>query len=368
MKPNILLCLALVLSGGISCSSAIAQSLNVADIKITFADPPVAPSFDTLPGEAYLPRHDSVEHGAFTNIVAGHIAALNVTWADSKYFKTEEQTKNVLKELLSSTNTTSGPFHIWSWVDGVPNMVATVEHTAGKKGRWVIWFSPAIYWAYQDEYGKWWWGEWHQKVPIWFPVNMEAIPWGEMAGGLQMASAVDVPNGVIHNWVRNGEPNELRYNDFDFGYWEFTALEVRQGTNWVNVPRAIGGIYSGGGHPSGQIKGLAPKQVITDGNWFIYEDNRTYAALLREADRAPGSRRIPVSASFCYDDTFTLDLMAFKRPAGTANTPVEARVRQTFYPVVPGAAPKEATLYSPVFTLDGSALEFFEPENHDTSK
>jgi hypothetical protein len=160
MKPKIILCLALVLSGGLFGCSSIAQSVNVADIKITFANPPVAPSFDTLPREALSLPHDWIKHGAFTNVVAGHIAALNVTWVDSKHFKNEEQTKNFLKELLSSTNTPTGNFHMWSWVDGVPNVTVTVEHTTGKKGRWMIWFSPAIYWAYQDDNGKWWWGMW----------------------------------------------------------------------------------------------------------------------------------------------------------------------------------------------------------------
>jgi hypothetical protein len=160
MKPKLILCLALVLSGGLFGCSSIAQSVNVADIKITFTNPPVAPLHD-LPREVLYPQgFDSIEHGAFTNIVAGHIAALTVTWADSKIFKTESQTRDFLRELLSSPNTQTWAYHAWSYLDGYPSIVAIVEHTAGKQGKWIIWSSPNVDWAYQDENGKWWWGMW----------------------------------------------------------------------------------------------------------------------------------------------------------------------------------------------------------------
>lgn len=159
MKRKILLGLAFVLSGGlVGC-----ERVSVSDIKITCSNAPAAPSwrYPQLPGEALYPRGmDSIEHGALTNIVAGRIAGLTVTWADTNLFKTESQIQDFLRELLSSPNTQTWTFHIWSYVDGVPSMVVMVEHTAGKQGKWIIWNSPNVAWAYQDGSGKWWWGMW----------------------------------------------------------------------------------------------------------------------------------------------------------------------------------------------------------------
>ena len=143
------------------------QPVKVADIEITFADPPVTPPRN-LPKEAQCPPDfDSKEHGTFTDIVAGRIKALNVTWADPKFFKTQSQTRELLRELLSSTNTYTYNFHIWQWADVTPSVVATVEHTVGNQGKWMVWCdrSPSIYWAYLDGNGKWRWGGWDYKAP-----------------------------------------------------------------------------------------------------------------------------------------------------------------------------------------------------------
>jgi hypothetical protein len=184
----------------LSCGAFAGEHVNVADIKITFANPPVPPPPDagSLPREAlYPPDMDSKEHGpftnvvavvrtnvvvtwlgskehgAFTNVVASRISAVTVTWADPKRFKTEKQTEDFLRELLSSTNTQTWTYHIWSYGDGIPSVLAAVEHTAGKQGKWVIWCSPNLYWAYQDQNGKWWWGMWDVlKAPR--PKSMEA--------------------------------------------------------------------------------------------------------------------------------------------------------------------------------------------------
>jgi hypothetical protein len=152
MKRKLILCLALVLSGGL----LIAQSTNSLAVKITFTKPFVA-SQHSLPREALTqPGWGPKEHGAFTNIVAGRISALNVTWADSKYFKTENQMQIFLNELLNSSTQTWN-YHVWSWMDSEPMLIATVEHKTGKQGKLFVWFYPNIYWAYLDENGKWWW-------------------------------------------------------------------------------------------------------------------------------------------------------------------------------------------------------------------
>jgi hypothetical protein len=137
-----------------------AAPVPVADIKITFAKLSLAPS-RALPTEVLDPPSSDVkEYGPFTNIVAGHIASLDVTWANPNDFKTENQTRKFLRELLSSTNTETWTFHVWSWAEGQPSIVAAVNHTNGKQGAWMIWCSPGPFWAYKDENGKWWWGSW----------------------------------------------------------------------------------------------------------------------------------------------------------------------------------------------------------------
>jgi hypothetical protein len=151
----------------LSCGAFAGEVVDVADIKITFANPPVAPT-TRLPSEVLYPHSVDVTggaafrngYGAFSNIVTGRIAALNVTWADPMRFKTETETRDLLREVLSSSTTRTWGAHIWSWGDVEPSMVATVDHAVGKQGKWLLWCRPTIYWAYQDGNGKWWWGSW----------------------------------------------------------------------------------------------------------------------------------------------------------------------------------------------------------------
>jgi hypothetical protein len=167
MKPKIIVGFAFVVGGVLfGCSTTDryhAEPVSVSEIKIAFAKRQVAPPRD-LPREAlYPPGMDSDEHGALINIVADRISALTVTWADPEIFKTQSQTQDFLRELLSSTNTQTWTVHIWSYVDGVPCVVATVEHTNGRQGKWWVWSSPNVAWAYLDGNGKWWWGLWDYR-------------------------------------------------------------------------------------------------------------------------------------------------------------------------------------------------------------
>lgn len=169
VKPELFLCLALILSGaGSGCSTTTSQPagpVSVSDVKFSFARRLVAPAHD-LPQEAeYPPGADPGEHGPLTNIVAGRISALTVTWADPALFKSQDQTRDFLKEILSSTNTQTWSFHIWSYGDVTPSVTATVEHVNGRPGKWWIWCSPGLAWAYLDANGKWWWGSWGFQSP-----------------------------------------------------------------------------------------------------------------------------------------------------------------------------------------------------------
>jgi hypothetical protein len=155
-----------VLGCVVICVNACADdTVNVAQLRISFAKPPVAPAtHGELPREALYPEaFDSREHGPFTNVVGGRIAALTVTWADPQRFKSERQAESLIRELLTSTNTQTCTYHVWSFVDGTPALVARVKHIDGAEGKWVVWGPPpALCWAYQDGKQKWWWGYWRE--------------------------------------------------------------------------------------------------------------------------------------------------------------------------------------------------------------
>jgi len=169
MKPKLILGLALVLSGGwFGCSTTDhhSQGFKVDDIKITFASPPMAPRRDVPPPEAFYPAgFDARECGSFTNIVAGRIARIKVTWADPSHFKSENQTREFLRGLLANPRTQTWKYHVWSFGDGVPLLVADIKYNSGKIGKWIIWSYPAYYWAYQDGAGQWWWGDTEDHIP-----------------------------------------------------------------------------------------------------------------------------------------------------------------------------------------------------------
>jgi hypothetical protein len=133
-------------------------------VRITFARPPdVAPPFGGgIPYEAQVPPGaDTKGHGALADVVGNQISALKVTWSDPARFKSEAQTEELLRFLLSNSKTEMMTYHAWSSLDGFPSVMATVEHTAGKPGRLVIWSPPpGLYLAYLDGNGKWWWGYW----------------------------------------------------------------------------------------------------------------------------------------------------------------------------------------------------------------
>ena len=159
-------------------SEARSQNVQNADIKITFADPPhAAPSMGGgLPQDARYPRQTtkppngavtrSVVDRTFASIVANRVSSVTVMWSDPERLKNHAQTEDLLRELLRSSNTTMYGFHVWSWGDGQPIVMATVEHPGGKQGRWIIWCPrPALYWAYQDGSGTWLWGSWLYEYP-----------------------------------------------------------------------------------------------------------------------------------------------------------------------------------------------------------
>ncbi len=226
MKPTAVI----ILAAG--CAMAVwrvlaEEQVSVEEIKITFAAPPFVSPTNILPREARFPQGmDAKEHGAFTNIVAGRISALNVTWADTNLFKHQTQIQSLLRELLSSTNTQTWTYHVWSFGDAEPSLVATVDHTAGKQGKWLAWCSPSSpgpYWAYQDGNGKWWWGQW----------NVLTGP---------KPKSLEPPQPVQTNHPLEDNHSTLRVESFRFIGAETTIQQVIATLGQPNM-KAAGGFY-----------------------------------------------------------------------------------------------------------------------------
>lgn len=162
------------------------------DIRFTFIEPPIVPARD-LPKEARRAGitsdpdakkgktteiefgivRDTKDHGALSNIVAGHIAAITVTWADTNRFKTHDQTESVVRRLLSAPAASyhtgsychTYTFVVWSQHLGQPNIAARVEHSGGKPGQLLLFASGDAYlFAYEDREAKWWLGQWREGV------------------------------------------------------------------------------------------------------------------------------------------------------------------------------------------------------------
>jgi hypothetical protein len=167
----ILVTSALLLGGGVTTAEPW-QSGQPADIAIVFTNPPDSrPSREQYSqygqflkrgerttGAVSFSTVDPDPKGSFADIVRNRISEVTVRWSDAKRLPSQAKTAAFLRELLTTAKSTMHTFHIWSWGDGDPSVVATVSHRDGKHGRWIVWCSPIVYWAYQDGNGLWWWG------------------------------------------------------------------------------------------------------------------------------------------------------------------------------------------------------------------
>jgi hypothetical protein len=162
--------------------SALAGTVAAGEIAVTFANPPVRPTPD-IPADS---RHAGTEpdpdagkggpwevrfgtvrdlrdHGPLSTLVAGRIAALDVTWSDVALFRTNAETEDFLRALLTVPKGTTRTHVFWAQMLGVPSVVATVEHTQGARGSWRVWYAwPSIYCVYRDGRGAWWFGHWFE--------------------------------------------------------------------------------------------------------------------------------------------------------------------------------------------------------------
>jgi hypothetical protein len=138
-------------------------------LTVTFAISQIQPGSD-LPTGARVARASGSpkDFGALSNIVAGQIVSLSVTWIDTNIFKTHEELDSTLHRLLvaPSGSWMSGYFCMTYeqvfWQEGLsfPSVVARVDYKDGKSGQLYLYGRGWYHFAYQDRAGKWWLGEW----------------------------------------------------------------------------------------------------------------------------------------------------------------------------------------------------------------
>ena len=139
------------------------------DVSITFVSPPIVPAMD-LPLDARRARGAGNPNGcgALSNIVAGQIASMAVTWVDTNRFKTHGEVDGSLRRLLSAPSGSwiTGFFCqtyeqvVWAQPLGTPSIVARVEHPNGRPGELFLFGVGQCHFAYKDRDGKWWLGQW----------------------------------------------------------------------------------------------------------------------------------------------------------------------------------------------------------------
>jgi hypothetical protein len=74
------------------------------------------------------------------------------------------------------------------------------------------------------------------------------LEWGSLTSGFQMAARVQEVSGLVQCWVRNGEANEIEYNDYYLGIWGQISIEIFDGGNWKCLawPTIAGPVLSAG--------------------------------------------------------------------------------------------------------------------------
>ena len=194
--------------------------------------------------------------------------------------------------------------------------------------------------------------------------NADRYRWGDVVGGFQMATSLDKSNGIIHCWIRNATTRDIACPSFDFGYSEFTKLEVQDSTNWFGLKPFIfpGGEESISPVPYG-VKNIKPGQIVTnavlnEGLHGLIEnavlgagDNTNLMELMINKIKS----RYALLTNLCSEDTFAFDFV-IRNPLSDfkEQPPLKARVSQRFR--VDGGK-KEVTLYSPVFDLPVFAFD-----------
>ena len=132
-----------------------------------FSEKPVQPERD-VPKEARQPRPGpEVKPGAFSKLVAGNISSITVTYFNPKALKGNQETEEFLRRLLTTPKGETQNQIRWAQALDFPTVAATVKHTKGEPGTWLVWDGgQSVYCAYKDGTGRWWFGVWfEQQIP-----------------------------------------------------------------------------------------------------------------------------------------------------------------------------------------------------------
>ena len=138
-----------------------------AKVRFLFSDKPVQPD-PNVPkeGRKQLPAPD-FRAGPFSKMLRGKISSVTVTYFDTKILTKRKDTERFLDHLLTTTKGETFSYIPWAQSLPIPTVAATVEHTKGNPGTWLVWdLGQSVYCAYQDEAGRW-------RFGVWF---MEQIP------------------------------------------------------------------------------------------------------------------------------------------------------------------------------------------------
>lgn len=263
------------------CRAFPGEAAKIADISITFKNLPISP-WQTLPPEVMNPSdRDSKEHGPLANIVAGHIAGVAVTWLDAKQFKSQSEAQQLLRELLNNTNTLTWTYHVWSFADAEPSLIAIVQHSVGKEGKWLVWASPSpgVYWAYQDGSSKWWWG---MRESLTTPVNSRfdgfpvVPPIADVDPTHRSPVAVRIPTAMQS--VRHGDSltisfPSLQATNLMVGHKMVTGVTREEYVHSMGVTQRLGMSLQGGlaFESSTNVFTLSSDAIPRPGQEFIFE-------------------------------------------------------------------------------------------------
>ncbi|MGD1084481.1 MAG: hypothetical protein ABSA47_06985 [Verrucomicrobiota bacterium] len=189
------------------------------------------------------------------------------------------------------------------------------------------------------------------------------VRWGETTNGLQMGICVEPSFGVVHCWLRNGETNEIAYNNWSLSGidWSQTFLEMRDGTNWLALSRAPAKFrcQAGVGPAAFNNKTLQPQELIAPLGGGVAERRFSEWVTNKAGGGHFSSPTPPVPGS--HQATMLVDLLDFNWPqAFLHQRNCEARIRHSFVAwqaTYNSAGWNFFDVYSPVFSLGGTAVK-----------
>jgi hypothetical protein len=113
-------------------------------IRVQFSEKSVQPESDLPKDARKASTGPDANPGAFSKLVDGRISTVSVTFFDPKALKGEKDTENFLRRLLTTPKGVTHNQIPWAQRLGVPTVAATVQHTQGKAGVWLVWDAGSI--------------------------------------------------------------------------------------------------------------------------------------------------------------------------------------------------------------------------------